>query len=307
MTDPTSVSAAAVTPDADDGRDGPTLADLLHRARVEVLPLSGAAEQVEQHLPTSLVVTVTASPLRGLGPTLDLTEALTERGFSVVPHLAARLVADEPHLREVLARLGESGVSDVFVVAGDGDVPAGEFRDAQQLLDAMSRVRQSGQVPSPGRVGLTGYPEGHPDISDDELTRSLLAKQASGTYVVTQMCFDGEAVRRWIRDSRRLGLRLPVYAGIPGVVDRLKLIKVAGRVGVGQSLRFLNKHRGGARLLRPGGYRPDGLLDELLPADVPADERIEGLHIYTLGDVAATERWRRELLQRLTDGGATDE
>ncbi|MDQ3307659.1 MAG: 5,10-methylenetetrahydrofolate reductase, partial [Actinomycetota bacterium] len=52
------------------------MAALLDRPRYEVLPLTGTAEQVEQHVPTSLPVTVTASPRRGLEPTLELTERL---------------------------------------------------------------------------------------------------------------------------------------------------------------------------------------------------------------------------------------
>ena len=37
-----------------------------------------------------MTVTVTASPVKGLEPTVDLAERLAARGYRVVPHLAAR-------------------------------------------------------------------------------------------------------------------------------------------------------------------------------------------------------------------------
>ena len=279
---------------------------MLDRPRYEVLPLERTAEQVEQHVPTALPVTVTASPRRGLEPTLELTEALARAGFSTVPHLAARLVYDEAHLTEILCRLDEAGVRDVFVVAGDGDTTVGDFADAIQLLTAIERLRESGTGRCPSSVGIAGYPEGHPLVPDPELARALLAKQPLSNYVVTQMCFDAGAVNRWIRRSHEQGVRLPVHAGVAGPVDGLKLLRIAGRIGVGASTRFLRKHRGGATLLRPGGYLPDRLLDELATNDVPENHRIAGLHVYTLGDVAATERWRRELLERLNGGERPD-
>jgi len=281
-----------------------TLAALLERPRYEVLPLPGTAEQVGLHVPTALPVTVTASPRRGLEPTIELTEELARAGYSAVPHLAARMVHDVGHLAEVLARLDDVGVRDVFVVAGDGERPLGDFSDSVQLLSAIERLRRSGSGPTPECLGVTGYPEGHPLVAADALDRALVAKQPSSTYVVTQMSFDAGAVQRWIGHAHELGVRLPVHVGIAGAVDRVKLLRIAGRIGVGTSLRFLRKHRGGTKLLRASGYRPDGLLDELISHATPGKPAVAGLHVYTLGDVAATERWRRELLDRLADEDA---
>jgi methylenetetrahydrofolate reductase (NADPH) len=278
------------------------LAELLRRPRYEVLPLPGTAELVQEHVPTTLPVTVTASPRRGLEPTLALTEALITRGFRVVPHLAARLVRDEQHLADILGRLHDGCVQEVFVVAGDGNVPVGEFTDSLQLLTAIERHCQSGSSPHLTSVGVTGYPEGHPLVSDDELSSALLAKQPLSSYVVTQMCFDAGAVDQWVGQARERGCQLPVHVGVAGAVDPLKLLRVAGRIGVGSSLGFLRKHHGGAKLLRPGGYRADDLISELAADAVPPGRRVAGLHVYTFGDVAATERWRRELLDRLGDG-----
>lgn len=275
----------------------------LRRPRYEVLPLSGTAEQVEEHVPSDLCVTVTASPRHGLEPTLALAETLTQRGYQAVPHLSARLVRDEAHLREILHRTDEAGIRDVFVVAGDRERPIGDFADSLALLTAMHRLRLSGVGQALQRVGITGYPQGHPLIADAELTRALCAKQSLATYVVSQMCFDPTAVSAWLTSVRQLDVALPLYVGVPGVVGQRKLLRIAGKIGVGSSARFLSKHRHAlVRLCRPGGYRPDRLVRQLA-VDMAAPARdVAGLHIYTLGDIATTEQWRRRALEQLTAG-----
>jgi methylenetetrahydrofolate reductase (NADPH) len=50
---------------------------------------------------------VTSSPARGIDATLALAERLAAHGYRVVPHLAARLVSNRAHLRELLSRIGD--------------------------------------------------------------------------------------------------------------------------------------------------------------------------------------------------------
>src|SRR5208282_5858931 len=90
-------------------------AGLLHRARYEVLPTKSAEQAVLESVPREVTVTVTASPTRGLEPTLELTEHLAGHGYHVVPHLSARLVRDRSHLAEIVSRLTATGTDDVFV------------------------------------------------------------------------------------------------------------------------------------------------------------------------------------------------
>jgi methylenetetrahydrofolate reductase (NADPH) len=52
----------------------------LERPRYEVLPLTGITEDVLAHVPPAVKVTVTASPSRGLEPTLQVVESLVACG-----------------------------------------------------------------------------------------------------------------------------------------------------------------------------------------------------------------------------------
>ena len=179
---------------------------LLQRPRYEVFPAASTEEAVLEWVPASLPVTVTASPAKGLGPTLDLTQKLTDLGYRVIPHLSARLVRSDAHLAEIVARLTGCGVDDVFVPAGDADPPAGRFDSALSLLDRLA------EMGSPfSRVGVTGYPESHPKIDDDITIQAMWDKRHHATYLVSNLCFDPVTLRKWIARVRARGITLPMF------------------------------------------------------------------------------------------------
>lgn len=274
------------------GRRGAT-ARLLTGPRFELLPLPGTLERAAA-LPPGSTVTVTASPRLGPGATVTLAEALSRSGFRAVPHLAARQFADRHELAGTLERLDAAGVRDVFVVAGDAREPAGEFPDGLTLLRAMAELGH--RMTS---VGVPSYPEGHPLIADEVLWAALRDKQRHATYTVTQLCFDADAVCAFANRARARGITLPVLAGVPGAVDIGRLLRMSVRVGVGDSARFLRSHRSIAgKLLRGGGYRPDGLVRRL-GAHVAAGRcAVEGLHVYTFNQIDATLRWMQQARRR---------
>jgi methylenetetrahydrofolate reductase (NADPH) len=268
-----------------------TGSEILSRPRFEILPTKGAEDQAD-HLPRDAKMAVTCSPTKGIESTLLFSERLLRRGFRVVPHIAARLVADRAHLEEILRWFDEHGLRELHVIGGDAKEPVGPYASAFQLLDAMSQLEHSVE-----EIGIGGYPEGHPLIDDEELDRALMDKQPFASYVVTQLCFDADVILGWISDIRHRGIRLPVYVGLPGVVDRKKLLQVSLNVGVGDSARFLKKQTGlVGMLLKQGGYGPDELVERLAPYAGDKHYDIAGLHLYTFNQVEGTERWRQGML-----------
>jgi len=114
------------------------------------------------------------------------------------------------HLGEVVARLKACGVTDVLVLAGDTGTPAGRFESALSLLEEMdSRGRPF------SRIGITGYPESHFEISDDVTVQAMWDKGRFASYLVSNPCFDAATVRRWIRRVREHGATSPIYLGRP--------------------------------------------------------------------------------------------
>jgi methylenetetrahydrofolate reductase (NADPH) len=279
-----------------DAAESLALARILARPTLELVPLRSALDHVPA-LPHGATVSITASPGRGIEATVDLAEELAARGFRAVPHLSARMIRDKVHLRELLIRLEGAGVERAFVVGGDSTEP-GDFPDGLSLLRAMADIGHPLR-----EVGIPCYPEGHAFIPDDVLLEALAAKAPYAQYMTTQLCFDPAAIGTWLAARRAEGFRLPAEIGLPGVAEVHKLVRIATRIGVCDSGRFLAKNAGlVARLLRPGGFRPDDLLAGLAPiaADPVAD--VCGVHLYTFNEVETTEAWRRQYLARLVVG-----
>jgi methylenetetrahydrofolate reductase (NADPH) len=268
----------------------------LERPRYEVLPLAGITDEVLAHVPPAVKVTVTASPRRGLEPTLGLVENLVSHGYEAVPHLSARLMRDRRHLEEVMVRLEAADVHEVFVIAGDARQQAGEFADAAGLLSAMGEFRDRFR-----EIGISGYPESHQFLSEETTIEAMFEKEPMATYIVSQISFDADVIATWIRRVRERGTLLPVWIGVPGVVDNRKLLRTSLRIGLGESARFLRAHRGWLRAFAlRRRYMPTELLHELVPSFADPAARIGGIHVYTFNELERTERWRRELVEGLT-------
>lgn len=273
---------------------------ILRGARFEILPFAGVPERVIEELPTGSVVTVTCSPKHGIDRTLDATEFLAGQGCVAVPHLAASCVRDRAHLYEIGDRLARAGVDDAFVIGGDGQTGVGPFPSALQLLTDLRATPGC-----PARLGIAGYPEGHPSISETALDAAMKAKAELASYVVTQMCFDARAITAWIARLREARVDLPVLLGAPGAVARRKLIEMSARIGVGTSARFLTKNvRSVGKLLVHRTFDPGDLLADVA-ADADLASAVDGVHLFTFNQVSETSSWIESALEQLTDTNAS--
>ena len=275
-------------------RERAPLRRLLTHARYEVLPTPTIEAKVLDAVPTSVTVTVTASPSMVLERTVLVAERLAAEGYTVVPHLAARMVSGRAELEELVARLTAAGVSNVFVPGGDADA-VGDYPDALSMLEDLTAIG----TPF-AEVGVTGYPESHPTIHDDLTVQSMWDKRRHATYVVSNLTFDPAVIRDWLHRMRRRGIELPLLLGVPGPVDRTKLLGMATKIGVGDSTRFLVKQKGlMTRLVAPGGFTGESFLTRCAPTVGEPEMKVAGLHVYTFNQVAETEAWRQDFLRRL--------
>src|SRR5918997_7209796 len=220
------------------------------------MPLRGVEEAIVEHVPKSIKLTVTASPKKGIEETLRFAERLSGRGYEVAPHISARLVRDEAHLEDVLGRLRGSGIKDAFVIAGDAAEPVGKFEGAAALLGTMAEIGHDLE-----EVGISGYPESHPLISDETTIQAMYDKAPYAEYIISQICFDPKTISSWARWVKRRGVDLPIRVGMPGVVNRQKLMRISATIGLGESARFLPQQPNWlVKMFMPGGYSPNRLV-----------------------------------------------
>jgi methylenetetrahydrofolate reductase (NADPH) len=267
---------------------------LLGSPRYEVIPAKATEQAVLDWVPAGMTVTVTASPVKGLEPTVALAEQLAGQGYRVVPHLAARSVESQQHLDAIVARLTSSGIQDVFVPGGDATDPLGPFDGALPLLERLTEMGRPFV-----RVGITGYPESHPKIDDDITVQAMWDKRKHATYIVSNVCFDPAGLGRWIRRVRARGVTLPLYVGLAGPAERNKLLKMAAVAGAAESARFITRHPGWIlRFWAPGGYSPDRFLDRAAGVLTSPEAGVAGLHLFTFNQLQPAEQWRQAALGR---------
>jgi methylenetetrahydrofolate reductase (NADPH) len=230
--------------------------------------------------------------------------AIKRTGFIPVPHISARRLASERALHAYLEQLAtEVNIEHVFVIAGDSPQPQGPYEDALALI-------RTGQLAQYGvkRVGIAGYPEGHPHIADFKLRQALkdkirtLAELGHDIEIVTQFAFESDPVLKWLRTIRDDGVTSLVRIGVPGPASLSTLIRFAAQCGVGASAKVIEKYgRSITRLLNTAG--PESLIGNLglgLKPDVHGDVK---LHLYPFGGFAKTAEWAHRLITPLFDLG----
>lgn len=285
-------NAAAIPPEAVRQR----IIDLVRDATLELSARDRANEAVCRDLiAPGKPVYINFGPHDSPAGTIDAARQLKRAGFHPVPHIAARYLTGKVQLDDFLARLNaEAGVDEALVIAGDRDQPAGPFQSSLQLIE-------SGAFEKHGilRIGIAGYPEGHPKISGRALDNALRLKIARARLaglaptIVTQFAFDAEPILDWLKRIRGDGIVAPLRVGLAGPAKIGTLAKYALRCGIGNSLRMLmGRQAAVARLLTETG--PEPVIGDLARADGDA-LGITGLHFYNFGGIARTGTWMRAI------------
>jgi len=266
----------------------------LQKSYMEIIPVPGIEDKLDS-LPSDMYLAVTCSPTKGVDETLELSEKLIERGFKVTPHIASKCVSGEKHLETIIKKLDELGIESIFVPGGDRPEPMGDFNNALDLLKALKKLGHN-----LNKIGMAAHPEGHPDVSDEILMEALEEKKDLADFIVTQMCFDAEILNDWMNQIQKKGIELPVWVGLPGVIERGRLLKTSLRIGVGDSLRFLRKKSQVAtELMKSSIYNPDDLVRDITEQIDINDSKLAGYHIYCFNQIETTEKWRTDRISAL--------
>ena len=254
-------------------------------------------------LETGTPVYISFPPGQTYHGTVALAARLSRAGFRPVPHVAARRIAGREALDDYLARAaGEAGVDSAFVIGGDSERASGAYDSSLALLET-ELFQRHGIV----RIGVAGYPEGHPRIASSALDAALAAKKNLARRVgielsiVTQFCFDADSILSWVAKTEEHGL--PVRVGLAGPASLPRLLRFAAMCGVGNSVRALkSRPLAITRLMVEAG--PEALLRDLARR---AGAPLAGVHFFSFGGLVRTARWLRAVREgrfELTEDGS---
>jgi len=267
------------------------------------LPTPAEIDALGRDLPPGTRVYLSALPQVPYGRLVEDAARLRRAGLEPVPHLAVRNYSGPGQIEDLLARLrAEASVDRVLAIAGDRGTPLGPMASSLQLIE-------SGLLQACGlrEVQISGYPEGHPKIADDELAAALRAKvratRGAGldVRVVSQFCFDAEAIARWLGELRGVYPELPVSLGLAGPAGAKTLLGYALRCGVKASARGLGRALGQMGGLL-GEATPDRMVAALAERGVGGDDLVS-LHFFSFGGIVRTAAWAADFAEAGTGPG----
>jgi len=230
----------------------------------------------------------------------DSAETLTKAarrmhdlGYSPVPHFASRRLTTRDRLEaRVRMMTQEAGVTDVLVIGGGLDKPAGEFTSTMEVLETglfdKFGIRQ---------IGVAGHPEGSPDFSEAVAIAALRLKKEFGERtgarmrIVTQFGFDAKVFIDWAEGLRNHGIDLPVHLGVAGPAKITTLIKYAAMCGVGNSVTFLKKNALALTALATT-HSPEGVVGPIeRHVQAHPASAIKQVHVFPFGGLKKSSEW----------------
>ena len=261
----------------------------------DVPALREAAPKIAAETP----IAVTFLPGEEMDARIAAVKAVRELGFEPMPHVSARRLTSAAVFEDMIKRVtSESGVKRLFVIAGDPPQPEGPFEDSLQVIN--TGILEANGIKA---IGIAGHPEGHPNVSKDDLwvwmenKIDAIKERDMLPIIVTQFGFSADPFLAWLEEMRARGIDCPVRIGVPGPAGIKRLLGFAARCGVGASAAVMAKY--GVSLTQlMGTAGPNKLVGALHKGlDYEKHGRVR-LHFYPFGGLSKTLDWIKEFEEK---------
>lgn len=223
--------------------------------------------------------------------TLQTVREIQAEGLEAAPHLSC-VGATRASIRDVLKQYQDSGIRRVVALRGDlpsGYGGAGELRYASELVEF---IRQ--ETGDWFHIEVAAYPEMHPQARSpqDDLQAFARKVQAGANAAITQYFYNADAYFQFVDNVRKLGVDVPVVAGIMPITNYMQLMRFSDMCGAEiprwVRLKLASFGDDSASIKAFGLDVVTGLCEKLLAGGAP------GLHFYSMNQAAPTTAiWQR--------------
>lgn len=218
------------------------------------------------------------------GRTIEIASMIKHQyDMEAVAHLSCISSKKEDILWEC-EKLKEESIDNILALRGD--YPEGsdgfdtkdlDFRYASELNEFIGEN-------FPGQFCLSGacYPETHQEA--DGFQNDLLALKkkvdAGAEYLVSQIFFDNDYFYRLVREARKIGIQVPILAGIMPITNAKSLIRMTRMCGCSipyQLSTMIEAHYDNPAVMQEIGinYAAWQMIDLITNG-------VDGIHIYTM-------------------------
>ena len=223
--------------------------------------------------------------------TLATVREIQAAGHEAAPHLSC-IGATRESIRDVLKQYQDSGIRRVVALRGDlpsGYGGAGELRYSSELVEF---IRQ--ETGDWFHIEVAAYPEMHPQARSpqDDLQAFARKVQAGANAAITQYFYNADAYFQFVDNVRKLGVDVPVVAGIMPITNYMQLMRFSDMCGAEiprwVRLKLASFGDDSASIKAFGLDVVTGLCERLLAGGAP------GLHFYSMNQAAPTTAiWQR--------------
>ncbi|WP_439373408.1 hypothetical protein [Bradyrhizobium sp. DASA03120] len=276
--------------------EGDACQQFLGQYSIEIVPRDNrAVEMARRALSPGTEIYLPSLSGEPVETVIARAQELRTSGFIPVPHVVARRYESHNQLETTLGRLQEVGVDRALLLGGDVAHVVGPFPSSRALLETGLFARYGFE-----RLGFATYPQRHPHITTDVLNGeldqkvSLTVRQGMTPWVVSQFCFEPDAITAHIRRLQVRGIMNDVRVGLAGPATLKSVMRLALICGVSNSAHALRAQ--GHRLSRlVVGYEPRELINRILQQmETTIQLRSLRAHFFGFGGLRQTAAWIRE-------------
>lgn len=137
-------------------------------------------------------------------------------------------------LNDWLDQAQSHGIKNIMALRGDAPEGASSFQVAEGGLQYANELVALIRSRFPGiGIGVAGYPEKHPEASDDESDLKNLVRKidAGADAVFTQLFYDNECFFRFREKLDQRKVQVPVVAGIMPITEFARIKRITGMCG----------------------------------------------------------------------------
>ncbi len=218
--------------------------------------------------------------------TRDTVLEIHNEGFTAAPHLSC-MGRSRADLRSILEGYKAHGIR--RLVALRGDLPSGfggSFGELQYASELIEFIRA--ETGDWFHIEAAAYPEMHPQAKSpqDDLNNFARKVKAGANSAITQYFYNADAYFRFVDDARKLGIDVPIAAGIMPITNYSQLMRFSDMCGAEiprwVRLKLASFGDDSASIRAFGLDVVTQMCERLLAGGAP------GLHFYTLNQSGPT-------------------
>ena len=195
---------------------------------------------------------------------------------------------DKSEAAEIIQKLDNEGIHNILALRGDrvpGVEPKSDFPHA---IDLIKFIRET--TGDKFKIYAACYPEGHTEATDFDTDLKYLKEKVDAGVdgLISQLFFDNDAYYYFLEKINRLGINLPIEAGIMPVTNKKQIERMVNLCGANLPIKFrhiLDRYGDDNEALKDAGivYALNQIVDLLAHGAT-------GIHLYVMNNVYVARR-----------------